>query len=164
MSEYIKKYKFEQHPKEISYLEGEPLKLTKEFAFYHNKSNFRKELTRLQDLLKEYLNALLLATGIRDSYLEEEITEKYLIVLFTDMRTHKKANEIIKPLVSTSINPGCFYLETRSEYMLLLAKDMDGLVSGIDTMETILKQTLEDYFKQKIFDDYIKIRPFKLLN
>ncbi len=48
--------------------------------------------------------------------------------------------------------------------MLLLSKDMDGLISGVATMESILKQILEDYMNQQKFDDYIKIRPFELIN
>ena len=46
--------------------------------------------------------------------------------------------------------------------MLLLAKDMDGLISGIDTMEEIFIQTFEDYFNRKKFEEYIKIPPFKM--
>ncbi|MFX1411081.1 MAG: hypothetical protein ACFFA6_12070, partial [Promethearchaeota archaeon] len=68
MSDYIKKFEFEKEPKEITYIEGEPLKLNKDFVFFHNKSFFRKELTRLQYLFKSYTSVSLLASGIRDSY------------------------------------------------------------------------------------------------
>jgi hypothetical protein len=61
------------------------------------------------------------------------------------------------------LNPSCFYLETVSNYMFLLSRDIEGLTLGIATMEIILKQILEDYVNQKRFDDYIKICPFKLL-
>jgi len=46
--------------------------------------------------------------------------------------------------------------------MLLLSKDMEGLKLGVKTIETILKQVLEDYMNQKRFDDYIKICSFEL--
>jgi len=48
--------------------------------------------------------------------------------------------------------------------MLLLAKDMEGLSFGVDTMEEIFSQTFEIYFEQKNFDEFLMIRPFKLLN
>jgi len=48
--------------------------------------------------------------------------------------------------------------------LLLIAKEKNGLVSGLNVMEEILTQTLEDYFNQQQFDDFIKIRPFKLFN
>ncbi|MCK4383126.1 MAG: hypothetical protein KAW66_07535, partial [Candidatus Lokiarchaeota archaeon] len=60
--------------------------------------------------------------------------------------------------------PGCFYLESTPNYMLLLAKNMEGLTSGIATLMDIFTQTFEIYFKENIRDDYIKIKPFKLFN
>ena len=42
MTEYIKEYEFKTPPDEIKYFDGEPLKLTSEFGFYHNKNTIRK--------------------------------------------------------------------------------------------------------------------------
>ena len=48
--------------------------------------------------------------------------------------------------------------------MLLLAKNIDAINSGVDYIEEILKQVLEDYFGKKEFEDFIKIRQFSLSN
>jgi len=162
MSNFLTEFKFEKSPLKITYLDKEPLKLTSDFIFYHNKSKFRKELNRLQYLFKSYTKVPLQAAGIRDTYLKESISENYFIILFTISDIMKKANEIIEPNLSIELNPGCFYLESNTEFMLLISRDIEGLISGVDTLETILKQVLEDYTNQKRFDDYIKIRPFKL--
>ncbi|MFX0156245.1 MAG: hypothetical protein ACFE9Q_17115, partial [Candidatus Hodarchaeota archaeon] len=69
MSSFLKEFKFEKSPLKITYLDKEPLKLTNEFIFFHNKSKFRKELNRLQYLIKSYTKVPLHAAGIRDSYL-----------------------------------------------------------------------------------------------
>ena len=164
MSNFLSKFEFDKPPLEITYFDKEPLKLNSEFMFFHNKSKFRKELNRLQYLIKSYTKVALHAAGIRDSYLKEEFSEDYLIVLFTLPEIVKKANEIIEPKLSIEINPGCFYLESNTDFILLLSRDMEGLIFGIDTLESILKQVLEDYTNQKRFDDYIKVQPFKLFN
>jgi len=164
MSKFVEKYEFEKQPFEIQYYDEEPLKLTNDFAFFHNKNKFRKELVKLQNLFKDYVNYALGAQGIRDSFLSEKYTENYLIVVFTTPEIAKKADKIVETHLNESIKPGCFLINTNSEYMVLIAKDMDGLILGINTMEAILKQTLNDYFEQKKFDDYIKIRPFSLKN
>lgn len=164
MSDYIKEFEFEKEPKEITYIEGEPLKLNKEFVFFHNKNLFRKELTRLQYLFKSFTNIPLIASGIRDTYLKDEFSQKYLIVIFTTNEVIKETNQIIKNNSNVEINSNCFFLKTTSTYMLLLAKDLKGLILGLDTIEDILKQVMEDYLNKKNFDDYIKIRSFKLLD
>ncbi len=164
MSTFLKEFKFEKLPSKITYIDEEPLKLNNEFIFFHNKSKFRKELNRLQYLVKTYTNVPLQAAGIRDTYLKESISENYLIILFTISDIMKKANEVIEPNLSIELNPGCFYLESNKDFMLLLSRDMEGLVFGIDTLESILKQILEDYTSQKQFDDYIKVCSFKLFN
>ena len=164
MYEYIKNYEFKNNPKEITYFDGEPLKLSKEFSFYHNKNWFRKEINRFQYLFKTHLQNPLVAAGIRDTYLKDEYTENYLIVLFTDGHTVKNANNIIETNLDKEISLGCFYIVSDTKYLLLLAKEKNGLVSGLNVMEEILTQTLEDYFNQQQFDDFIKIRPFKLFN
>ncbi|MFX1314573.1 MAG: hypothetical protein ACFE9T_01825 [Promethearchaeota archaeon] len=164
MTDYIKKFEFEKHPKEITYIEGKPLKLNKEFVFFHNKSLFRKELTRLQYLFKSYTNIALLATGIRDSYLKEEYSEKYLIVLFTTNEIIKDCNKIIELHSKVEIEKDCFFLVTTSTYLLLIAKEMEGLVLGVNILEDILTQVMDDYFTKKNFEEYIQIRPFKILN
>ncbi|MFX0105406.1 MAG: hypothetical protein ACFE75_07945 [Candidatus Hodarchaeota archaeon] len=164
MSNYIKEFKFEKSPLKITYTDKDPLNLSNEFIFFHNKSKFRKELTRLQYLIKSYTKTPLIATGIRDAFLKEEYSEKYLIVLFTTSEITKKINGIIEAHSDLELKTGCFYLETNTNYMLLLSKDMEGLVSGVDTIETILKQILVEYMHQKRFDDYIKICSFELFD
>ena len=156
VSDYIKEYEFKIPPKEITYGDEEPLKLSNEFTFYHNKSKFRKELNRLQFLFKRYLKTSLIAAG--------KYSENILILLFTDNKIMKETNQIIEAHsdVEPKILSNCFYLESSTRYILLLAKDMDGLISGIDTMEEIFTQTFEDYFRQKEFGEYIKIRQFKM--
>ncbi|MHA2179856.1 MAG: hypothetical protein ACXAAH_00380 [Promethearchaeota archaeon] len=164
MSDYIKKFEFKESPKEITYLEGTPLEINEDFVFYHNKNKARKDLTPLQHLFKSYTQNPLLALGIRDSYLDEELTDKYLIVLFTTSEIIKDTNDIISGFTDIVINQGCFYLEVNSKYMLLLSKDTDGLKSGTTIMEAILKQILEDYFTRKNFDEFIQISQFKMKN
>lgn len=164
MSDFLKEFKFEKKPLKITYFDEEPLQLTNEFIFFHNKSKFRKELTQLQYLFKSYTKTTLHAAGIRDSYIEKAYTDEYLIILFTTNDIVKKTNQIIKNLYNLEISSGCFYLETTSSYMLLLTKDMDGLILGIGTMEEILKQIMENYLNQKKFDEYLKVRPFQLIS
>ncbi|NVM16565.1 MAG: hypothetical protein HWN80_02535 [Candidatus Lokiarchaeota archaeon] len=164
MSKNIRDYEFRSNPKEITYLDDEPLKLDKDFVFFHNKIKFRKELTRLQLLFKEFTNYSLLASGIRDSYLKEEYSEKFFIVIFTSNQIIKDANQMIDPHKDTNFKPGCFYLESTPNYLLLLAKDMEGLTSGIDTLDDIFTQTFELYIEQNDLEDYIKIKRFKLFN
>ena len=71
MSKNIKDYEFRSNPREITYLDDEPLKLDKNFSFFHNKIKFRKELTRLQLFFKDHTEISLPASGIMDSYLKE---------------------------------------------------------------------------------------------
>ncbi|MFX0004927.1 MAG: hypothetical protein ACFE9C_09505 [Candidatus Hodarchaeota archaeon] len=63
--------------------------------------------------------------------------EKYLIGLFTTLEISKKVNGIIKAHPDLEIKTGCFYLETNTNYMLLLSKDMEGLVSDVDAIHQI---------------------------
>lgn len=165
MSEYLKDFKLKSPINQITYFEGEPLKLTNELQFFHNKSRFRKELTRLQYLFQKYLKTPLMAAGIRDSYIKEEYTEKYLIILFTTQEIVKEATKIVESRANKGeIQVGCFYLENNSKFMLLIAKDMKGLILGIDAMEDVLEQNLKHYLKREKLDDYIKIRPFSITN
>jgi len=164
MSSNLKEYVFKVKPTEITYQDKEPLKLNKDFIFFHNKIKFRKEITQLQNIFNEYTKIALPASGIRDSYLKEEFSETFYIVVFATHEVVKKTNEIIEPHRLIELKTGCFYLESTSEYMLLLAKDLSGLKFGVTTMEDIFYQTFEDYFSQKNPDDYVKIRSFKLLN
>ncbi len=161
---FLKEFEFDKFPKNITYFDNEALKLNNEFLFFHNKSKFRKELTRLQNLIKSYTNTPLIASGIQDAYLKKQYTEKYLIVLFTTSENVKEINTIMEVHSDIELNPGCVFLETNSEYLLLLARDMEGLILGVNIMELILKQILEDYLNQKKFDEYITIRPFKLID
>jgi len=164
MSKNIRDYEFRSKPKEITYLDDAPLKLDKNFSFFHNKNKFRKELTQLQLIFNDYTKISLPASGIRDSYLKEEYSDKFFIVIFTTNQVIKGANQMIDPYKDTNIKPGCFYLESTPNYMILLAKNMEGLTSGIATLVDIFTQTFEIYFKQNIRDDYIKIKPFKLFS
>lgn len=162
MSEFVKEYELNNPPNEISYLDGEPLKLGDGFIFYHNKNKFRKELNRLQFIFKTYTKTPLMASAIRDTYLKGEYTDKYFIVYFTTGEFITELNGIIGSQVNKEINQGTFLLENTSNYMLLLAKDMEGLTLGIDTMEEIFQQTFSNYIAQNKLDDFIKIRPFKM--
>jgi hypothetical protein len=162
MSTFLKEFKFEKTPSKITYLEEEPLKLSNEYTFFHNKSKFRKELNRLQYLIKSYTKIPLHAAGIRDSYLKQEYFEDYYIVLFTTSEIVKNCNGIIDAISNKVLNPGCYYLKTTSDYMLLLSRDVEAVIFGIETMEKILKQVLEDYINQKKYDDYIKVGSFEL--
>ncbi|MHA1987899.1 MAG: hypothetical protein ACW98D_14785 [Promethearchaeota archaeon] len=162
MTDYIKKFEFKESPKEITYIEEAPLELNEDFVFFHNKNKIRKSLTPIQHLFKSYTTNPLLALGIRDSYLKEELTEQYLIVLFTTSEIIKDTNKIISGYADIEIKPGCFYLETKSNYLLLLTKDLKGLHAGANIMEEILTQVLEDYFTRKIFEEFIKIPQFKI--
>jgi hypothetical protein len=164
MSKFIEKYEFSKELSKLNYKDGEPLKLNSEFNFFHNKNKFRKELNQLQYLLKKYTGNSLIASGIRDSYLKEDYSNKYLIVLFTTNETIKKANDIIEKHIDLNLTNGCFYLESNSQYILLLTRDMEGLKLGINIFEEILSQTFEDYIKQKAFDDFVKIRPLEIFN
>jgi hypothetical protein len=164
MSNYITEFKFKSSPENITYIEGEPLNLSERFDFFHNKSKIRKALNLLQYLFKSYIKTPLLASGIRDSYLSEDYGEQYLIVLFTTPEIIKGANNIIAKHSDTEFTTGKFYLITTQDYMLLLAKDMEAVNSGVEYMEEILKQILEDYFTKKEFDDFIKVRQFSLSN
>ena len=163
MSDYIKEFTFKEPPKELNYLEGEPLKLNEEFKFYHNKLKFRREINQLQYLFQDYMKITLQAPGIRDTYLKKLYTDSFFLVIFTDLETIKETNRIIEQHLDLSIEKGCYYIETTSEYMLLLTKDLDSIKAGTKTMKNILDQVLHEYFLvQKDFDKFIKIRPFRL--
>jgi len=161
MSSYLDKYEFEKPPKEINYFEEEPLKLSQEFQFFHNKNKFRKEINEVQYLFKEYVNFALHAAGIRDTYLKEEYTENSLVLIFTTPDVIHNANQIFETH-EKSVESGCFYMISTSEYIFLKAVDMKGMKAGLEILYDLLKQTLADYFNQKKFDDYIKIRPFEI--
>lgn len=162
MSNYLKKFNFKQDPESITYTDAEPFALNNELNFFHNKNKFRKELNKLQYLFQEYTGTPLLASGIRDSYISEQLSDKFLMVIFTDNEKITEANEIISKHQNIELKPGCFYLESTSNYMILLSKEIEGLVQGIDIMESIFKQVFEDYVKKQNFDEFVKIQPFRL--
>ena len=162
MVEPLREYNFKKNPKEISYSDETPFKLDQDLIFYHNKNIFRKHLVELQNLFKSYTKNPLIASGIRDTYLDEVYFENYLLVLFMGGELIEKCNDIVKQHSARDIDPKCYYLITTSEYMLLLSKDTDGLLSGIRVMEELFTQTFEDYFKQEKFEEFIKIRQFKI--
>ncbi len=161
MSRYLEKYKFEKSPKQITYFDEEPLKLSQEFQFFHNKNKFRKYINEVQYLFKEYVNFALHAAGIRDTYLKEEYTENNLVLIFTTPEVIHNANQIFETH-NKIVEKGYFYIRSTSEYTFLKAIDMNGMKAGLEILYDLLKQTLDDYFNQKQFDDYIKIRPFEI--
>ncbi|HEY0090226.1 MAG TPA: hypothetical protein VGB37_15365 [Candidatus Lokiarchaeia archaeon] len=163
MSDNITEYNFKFTPKEIVYYDREPLKLNNELSFFHNKNIFRKEINKLQYTFKNYTGNSLVASGIRDSYLKEEFSENVFLILLTNNIVVKTTNNIIEKAISVEVSPKCFYLETDSNYMLLLTKEMESLIFGIDTMNEVFVQTFENYYAKKNFEDYIKIRPFKII-
>ncbi|MFX0032753.1 MAG: hypothetical protein ACFE8E_02605 [Candidatus Hodarchaeota archaeon] len=164
MYQYLQEFEFEKPPKKISYLEGKPLILSNQFSFFHNKNKFRKELNQLQYLFKEYTDNPLLAAGIRDSYLKEEFSEDFLIVIFTTNDIIITANDIVGKFTNKKYGPECYYIESTSDYILLITKDIESLISGINILEEIFTQTFEDYLKKEAFEDYVKIRPFLIHN
>jgi len=164
MSNIIEKFEFKEEPQEINYKEEEPLKLTEDFKFYHNKVRFRKNLTPLQYLFSDFFNTTLQAAGIRDSYLKLKYTNTYMMVIFCDPETIKNANKIIEKHIDVNINKGCYLMEGNSDYMLLLAKDIESIKAGVEKMREIVEQVLDDYFKRKDFDEFIQIRPFSLFD
>jgi hypothetical protein len=160
MSGYLTKFNFTTKLEEKKYVEGDPLQLNNEFNFFHNKNKFRKELNRLQYIFKNFTGNSLVASGIRDTYIKQEFTENNLIVLFTDNQVVKNTNNILEENLKREIKTGCFYIVSKSEYLLLVAKDMDGLISGIDVLEELFTQIFEHYMQQKNFEEYVKIRQF----
>ena len=162
MSNFVKEYTFKNPPGKIEYFDDEPFKLNDALIFYHNKSKFRRELNRLQEIFKTHTKTPLIASAIRDTYLKEEYSKKYFVLFFTTQDFIKKLDDFIAVHENKEIKQGSFLLENKSDYMLLLARDMKGLVYGVDTMEEIFQQTFNNYFAQKKTNDFIKIRPFKM--
>lgn len=163
MSSYLSKFSFTKKLEELDYIDGEPLKLNNEFNFFHNKNKFRKELNRLQYVFKKFTGKSLVASGIRDTYIKEEYTEKNLLVIFTNNVIIKKTNSILDANLKNDVKPGCFLMKGSSEFLLLIAKDMEGLLLGIDFMEELLTQVFEHYVEQKKTDEFVKIRQFNAL-
>ncbi|MBY9017819.1 MAG: hypothetical protein KGD66_03205 [Candidatus Lokiarchaeota archaeon] len=162
MTNYLKEFELNIDSAKISYNEGEPLKLNNDYAFFHNKNKFRKELNKLQYLFKNYTGDSLVASGIRDTYLKEEISEDFLIVFFTTNDTVKNADEIIEPKINLAFETGDYYLKSSTNYILLMSKDMAGLIAGINTLESVFTQVFEHYLKINDPEDYVKIRPFEI--
>jgi len=84
--------------------------------------------------------------------------------LFTTPEVVESINSIIEKNSNIVLAEGAYYITTTSKFLLLLAKDLKGINSGINIMEEILKQILEAYFDKKNFEDFMKIHPFKLYN
>jgi hypothetical protein len=164
LSEYIERFEFEDKPKQIIYRDEEPLKLTNEFRFYHNKHRFRKELNKLQFLFQESLKYPLHVAGIRDSYIKADYTENYLFMILTTPEIIKNTTQIIEEFIEKDIGKGCCYVKTNSDYLVILANNLVGIKKGIDRTGEILRQVLNDYLKRKEFDEFIKIKPFTLFD
>lgn len=162
MANHLKEFELTNESTKISYKEGEPLELNNDFNFFHNKNKFRKELNKLQFLFRDYTGDSLVASGIRDSYLKEEISEDFLIIFFATNDTVKDATKIIEPKKNLTFEPGYYYIESTPNYILLLSKDMPGLITGIDVLESIFTQAFEHYLKVNNPEEYVKIRPFEI--
>ena len=160
---YLTKFTFTKNLVELNYIDGEPLKLNNEFNFFHNKNKFRKALNPLQYTFKKFTGNSMVASGIRDTYIKAEYTENNLLIIFTDNQVIKKTNSILDASLKQEIKAGCFYMTVSSEYLVLIAKDMDGLLLGIDIMEELFIQVFEHYMEQKKFDEFVKIRQFNAL-
>jgi hypothetical protein len=160
MPEYLERFDFKKKPDNLNYVDGEPLKLNSEFNFFHNKNKFRKELNRLQYIFKKFTGNSLVASGIRDTYLKEEYTENNLLVLFTDNQIVKNTNNILQSKLKRAISTGCYFITASSEYILLIAKDIDGLILGVDLLEELFTQVFEHYMEQKKFNEFVSIRQF----
>ena len=158
----ITQFSFKTEPKELSYSKKSPMKLDQSLFFFHNKNHFRPLLNDLQYLFKSAVGVALHAAGIRDTYLKEEYSENNLVVILSNHEISKKSNQIIEKNLSVNIEKGCYFIEIDSEYILLIAKDIEGLKVGIKTFESVLQQTFDNYFEQKNFDDYIKVPTMKL--
>lgn len=162
MTNHLEEFELNRDSAKITYKEGKPLELNNDFAFYHNKNKFRKELNKLQYLFRNYTGDSLVASGIRDSYLREEISEDFLIIFFANNDTVKKTNDIIEPKNNLAFEEGYYYLESTTNYILLLSKDMAGLTAGINTLELIFTQVFDHYLNVNNPEDYVKIRPFEI--
>ena len=162
MSNHLEEFELDKDSATISYKEGEPLKLSNDFNFFHNKNKFRKELNILQYLFRKYTGDSLVASGIRDSYLKEEISEDFLIIFFATNDTVKNANQYIEPKKNLTFEKGNYYLESTTNYILLMSKDMAGLTTGISILESIFTQVFEQYLKVNNIEDYMKVRPFEI--
>ena len=160
--ENSKKFEFENEPKAITYNESNPLKLTNEFRFYHNKLKFRKNLNDLQYLFQEYLKFPLIAAGIRDTYVKVEYTENYLFMILTTPEIIKDTNRIIKEFVEKDPGKDCYYIKCTEEWFLLFAKNLKAIRAGIERSHKMLKQILKSYFETQEYDEYIKIPAFLL--
>ncbi|MHA1915917.1 MAG: hypothetical protein ACW986_12290 [Promethearchaeota archaeon] len=162
MSNYLKEFEFKKQPEKFSFTDEDPLNITEEFVFYHSKSKMRKALNQLQYLFKSYTKNPLLALGIRDSFLSDEYADEFLIVLFTVPEGVEQINKIIQENSEIHIKDGCFYIRVSSTYLLLLARDIEGVSAGINTVVDLMTQVLDHYFDKKGFEDFIKIRTCKI--
>ena len=164
MSNPLKEFELDETSSKISYMDGDPLKLNNEFNFFHNKNKFRRELNDLQYIFKDYTGNSLVASGIRDSYLKKEISDNFLVMVFSTNETIKNASHIVEPRINLAFEEGSYYIESRDKYILLLSKDMKGLKSGINVLEMIFTQVFENYLKINNLEEYVKIRPFNLFS
>ena len=153
-------YRFTKEPTKFEFVEGSPLKLSNKLNFFHSKNKFRKELNRLQYIFKDYTGFSLLAPGIRDSYLKNEYIEKFLIVILASNETIVNANEIIQKYSSLNLKEGCYFIESSSDHILLLATNMDGLIEGLDQLEELFHQIFRAYLEKQNFDDFVEVKPF----
>ncbi len=160
----MNQFKLDNENINVEFHSGDSLKITSEFKFYHNKLKFRKEINTLQFLFKKYLDNPLQATGIRDSYLDEEYSNTFLILIFSTYENIKNLNIFMKKYKELEIDHSCFFTESNSEYIILLSKDIEGIKEGIHILEDIFNQILTKYFENRNFNEYIQIFPFKINN
>ena len=95
-------------------------------------------------------------------YIKKKYSESFFIIIFSTYDIIQTIDDIIENYLDIIIKERCFFLESNSDYMILLSKDMDGISAGINAMEEILGQVLHNYFNKKQFEENIKILPFRL--
>ena len=84
----VNSFIFKNPPKEIELIDDVPFQLDQDLIFYHNRNTFRKHLVKLQNLFKTYTKNPLIASGIRDTYLDIEYFVAPITFFFTKENDH----------------------------------------------------------------------------
>jgi hypothetical protein len=157
-------YKFPIKPKFVEYHENESFKLHKDLNLFHNKVRIRKPITNMQNLFKDRLGIPLDAPAIRDSYLMKEFSNKYLILLCSELEQEKKLNKIIEKYEKNQLKNNGYEIEITKDFILLKALNLKGFELGINTLTEIFEQTFSKYFEIKDYDQYIQIPSLSILD
>lgn len=150
-------YEFPTKPQIIEYYEDEPLKLHKNLNLFHNKVKLRKFITSLQNLFKDRVGIPLDAPAIRDTYLKKEYSDKYLILLCSELEIEKELNTIIDKYEKNQLKSSGYEIEVTKDFILLKAIDLMGFEIGINSLKSIFEQAFSKYFSENKFDKYIQI-------